>query len=38
LQGVMSTLAANAKGELVHEAVVVTIKNKVPQLIKIVRE
>jgi branched-chain amino acid transport system substrate-binding protein len=38
LQGVMSTLAANAKGELVHEAVVVTIKNKVPQLIKVVRE
>jgi branched-chain amino acid transport system substrate-binding protein len=37
-QGVMSTLAANAKGELVHEAVVAKIQDKSPQLIKIVRD
>jgi branched-chain amino acid transport system substrate-binding protein len=38
LQGVMSTLSANDKNELVHEAVIVRIKNKVPQLVKTVRE
>jgi branched-chain amino acid transport system substrate-binding protein len=38
LQGVMSTLAANAKGELVHEAVVARIQDKNPQLVKIVKE
>jgi len=38
LQGVMSTLSANDKNELVHEAVIVNIKNKVPQLVKIVKE
>jgi branched-chain amino acid transport system substrate-binding protein len=38
LKGVMSTLAANDKGELVHEAVVAKIQNKSPQLVKIVKE
>jgi branched-chain amino acid transport system substrate-binding protein len=37
-KGVMSTLTANRKGELVHEAVVAKIKNKVPQLVKSVTE
>jgi len=38
LRGVMSTLLANAQGELVHEAVVARIQNKTPQLIKIVKD
>jgi branched-chain amino acid transport system substrate-binding protein len=38
LAGVMSTLSANDKNELVHEAVIVTIKNRVPQLVRTVRE
>jgi branched-chain amino acid transport system substrate-binding protein len=37
-KGVMSTLTTNSKGELVHEAVIVKNKNKVPELIKTVKE
>ena len=37
-KGVMSTITANSKGELVHEAVIAKIENKVPKLIKTVRE
>ncbi len=37
LRGVMCTYTANAKGEMVHEAIVAIIKNKVPQKIKVIR-